>query len=282
MFKNPDHPGYRKELQASGKSLGDFGLPQLHEGERAQILQLLGDELPHNGLLEQELLNNEEALHDRAPIALQPSQRQLYDISLAAVTQNEGVAIFVDAPGGYGKTYVENAILSGVRTLQDLPNSIALAVATSGIASTLLKGGRTFHSKFKAPLHPTEKSTLNIAAQSEDAILIRQARIIIWNEAPMAHRYLLEVLDRTLQDITGTPLPFVNKVIVLAGHFGKSYQLFSMEAKRKLSMLQAENFATVGQFCYPTITRKYASTTRRLRGNASLCRVTSSIGQWLN
>ena len=122
-----------KKLQASGKSLGDFGLPQLHESDRAQILQLLGDEVPHNGLLQQELLNNEEALHDRAPITLQPSQRQLYDIILAAVTRNQGVAIFFDAPGGYGKTYVVNAILSSVRTLQIVPSQLPWQLQRVGL-----------------------------------------------------------------------------------------------------------------------------------------------------
>ena len=35
----------------------------------------------------------------------------------------------------------------------------------------------------------------------------------------MSHRYLLEALGRTLRGITGTPLPFGNKVIVFIGEF---------------------------------------------------------------
>ena len=214
-----------QRLRQFGKTLGDFELPSVNEDERMHIQQLL--ETNHNeqtGLLQNEELNAEEARRAVAdnlygPNILQPSQRALFDSVMDSVTRNVGAAIFVDAPGGYGKTFVENTILTAVRTLQDTPNSIALAVATSGIASTLLQGGRTFHSRFKAPLITNEESTLNIAAQGDVARLIREARLIVWDEAPMAHRHLLEALDRTLQDITGSNAPFGAKVILLAGDF---------------------------------------------------------------
>ena len=44
--------------------------------------------------------------------------------------------------------------------------------------------------------------------------------MIVWDEAPMNHRFLLEALDRTLRDITRNKLkPFGGKVIVLANDF---------------------------------------------------------------
>ena len=51
------------------------------------------------------------------------------------------------------------------------------------------------------------------------AKLIHQAKVNVWDEAPMAHRYLLEVLDRTLRDIMNSDMPFGCKVIALAGDF---------------------------------------------------------------
>jgi len=63
--------------------------------------------------------------------------------------------MFIDAPGGTGKTYLFNAILCATRTLNDEAN-VALAVAYSGIAATLLLKGRTFHSRFKAPIRDLE------------------------------------------------------------------------------------------------------------------------------
>ena len=58
---------------------------------------------------------------------------------------------------------------------------VALAVASSGIAAILLDRGRTFHSRFKAPLKPTDTATLNISAQTSLAALIRRAKLIVWD-----------------------------------------------------------------------------------------------------
>ena len=54
---------------------------------------------------------------------------------------------FINAQGGYGKTFLMETILSSIH----LAGKIALAVASSGIAAELLEGGRTAHSCFKIP-----------------------------------------------------------------------------------------------------------------------------------
>jgi hypothetical protein len=56
---------------------------------------------------------------------------------------------FLDAPGGTGKTFLINLLLAQIRS----SGKVALAVALSGIAATLLSGGRTAHSTFKLPLN---------------------------------------------------------------------------------------------------------------------------------
>lgn len=68
---------------------------------------------------------------------------------MQAVNGNEGNIFFLDAPGGTGKTYLINLLLSKVRSNRD----IALAVACSGIAATLLQKGHTAHSTLKLPLN---------------------------------------------------------------------------------------------------------------------------------
>ena len=52
---------------------------------------------------------------------------------------------FLNAPRGYGKTFLIEALLSAARGL----GKIALAVASSGIAAELLEGGQTAHSVSK-------------------------------------------------------------------------------------------------------------------------------------
>ena len=133
-----------------------------------------------------------------------------------AIRDGQGGAIYVQAPGGTGKTWTCNTILDEVRG----SGGVGIAVASSGIAATLLDGGRTFHSRFKAPILCDANSACNIPAQSGLADLIREAKVIIWDEAPMAHRHNLEALDRSLRDITGRPgAPFGGALVLLTGDF---------------------------------------------------------------
>jgi len=121
----------------------------------------------------------------------------------------------VDGPGGTGKTYLYRALLAKVRSM-DL---IAVATATSGIASSIMPGGRTAHSRFKIPIKLEENSVCNFTKQSETATLLCEASLIIWDEVAMTRRQSVETLDRSLQDITGRFEPFGGKVIVFGGDF---------------------------------------------------------------
>ena len=98
---------------------------------------------------------------------------------------------------------------------------ICLNVASSGIASLLLPGGRTAHSKFGIPINPDEFSTCTLTQGSDQANLIKAASLIIWDEAPMMSKHCFESLDRSMADIVGNKdnLPFGGKVVVLGGDF---------------------------------------------------------------
>ena len=75
-------------------------------------------------------------------------QRTAYSTIENSISQLNGGIYFLDAPGGTGKTFVTKLLLAKVRK----QNNIAVAVASSDIAATLLPGGRTAHSAFKLPL----------------------------------------------------------------------------------------------------------------------------------
>lgn len=89
----------------------------------------------------------------------------------------------------------------------------------------ILPGGQTAHSRFAIPLNPAEDSTCNIKQGSPLAKLIVKAKLIIWNEAPMMHKYSFEALDQTLRDIlrfkdpSNLERPFGGKTVVLGGDF---------------------------------------------------------------
>jgi ATP-dependent DNA helicase PIF1 len=52
-----------------------------------------------------------------------------------------------------------------------------------------------------------------------EAHLINAAKLIIWDEAPMLHKFAFEAVDRTFRDITCIDKPFGGKVFVFGGDF---------------------------------------------------------------
>jgi len=136
-------------------------------------------------------------------------------MSIHSRDQNVPRCFFIDGPGGTGKTFIYNTIC-GLLRRDKIP---AITVAWTGIAANLLIGGRTVHSRFKLPLDLDSFSTCAIKTNSKQAEVIRQAQIIIWDEAPMAPAKALEAIDICLQDVMRNKLDFGNKVIVLGGDF---------------------------------------------------------------
>ncbi|XP_055910673.1 uncharacterized protein LOC129945038 [Eupeodes corollae] len=65
-----------------------------------------------------------------------------------------------------------------------LQNKIELALASSGIAATLLEGGRTALAALKLPLNmqSDETPTCNISKNSAMAKVLQQYRLIVWDE----------------------------------------------------------------------------------------------------
>ena len=119
---------------------------------------------------------------------------------------------FYKVPEDCGKTFVLNLLVAYVRS----QSYIALAMATSGIASLLLHGGTTAHSRMGIPTAIGGYSS--IFKQSECAAIIREANIIIWDEAPMAHKDTLRVVDELLRDLRDEPtIPFGGKLFVASG-----------------------------------------------------------------
>ena len=102
-----------------------------------------------------------------------PGQKTVYDQILASVMNADGKLYFVHGPGGTGKSFVWNTLAHGCRA----NGKIVLCVASSGIASVLLPGGRTSHSTFKIPIDLDESSTCNFRKQSPRAELMHQVSL---------------------------------------------------------------------------------------------------------
>ncbi|KAM0904045.1 hypothetical protein ACQ4PT_018277 [Festuca glaucescens] len=126
---------------------------------------------------------------------------------------------FVSGQGGTGKTFPWNALVAYLWGYK----RIVLTVASSGVASLLLPGGRTAHSRFKIPIDLENDGVCDIRRGTMLCSLIEAASLIIWDEALMTHRKCFEALDRSLRDVLSAddPLladePFGGKVVVLGG-----------------------------------------------------------------
>ena len=210
--------GLQRRLQSQERELSDAHIPSPTE-EELRAVEVMTGSLPV--LIREELDFNPAEMKELARERCDQftrEQRHVFDTIVEAVKCNTPKLVFIDGRGGCGKSWVQNAVLAEVRSLEP-GGCVALAMATTGIAANLLKLGRTFHSRLKAPLSPTEDSMFNIRGQSTLAELIRMSRLLMIDEATMLHRYHLEALDRTLRDILEDERPFGGKTIVLSGDF---------------------------------------------------------------
>ncbi|XP_076038004.1 ATP-dependent DNA helicase Pif1-like [Oratosquilla oratoria] len=138
----------------------------------------------------------------------------MYRVNNQQKYENNG--IFVNAAGGTGKSFILNMLLDTVRS----EGKIALAVASSGIADTVLNGGRTAHNMFKIPLMEyNEIRGCSVKKNSELAKLLEMTSLIVWDEIVMANKNTLTALDITLRDILGNERFMGGKVFVCAGDF---------------------------------------------------------------
>jgi len=78
---------------------------------------------------------------------------------------------------------------------------IVVNTASSVISALLLPGGLTTHSPFNVPIQINEASNCMFDKESDKAAMFRRAKVIIWDEAPMMHRWCFEAFDQTMYDV---------------------------------------------------------------------------------
>ncbi|CAH0562859.1 unnamed protein product [Brassicogethes aeneus] len=130
-------------------TLQPFGLPPIDQ----QLLEF--HELPpnnHKEVVFADFAGDESLLNEE--------KNEIYRLVMSAINDKiEGVdaedranMLYVDAPGGTGKTFLFNTILKNLR------NRLfhTVAVAWTGIAASLLLAGKTVHRAFKLSLNITE------------------------------------------------------------------------------------------------------------------------------
>ncbi|RZB42072.1 hypothetical protein D0Y65_052877 [Glycine soja] len=166
---------------------------------------------PHqNKLIYNEMAYDKEVLateFNRCYHSMTDKKASIFDNIMCVVASQLGGVYFLYGYGGTGKTFMWKTLSSAVRS----NGGIVLTVASSDIASLLLPGGRTTHSKFAIPVLATQNSTCNIHQESNLAELLQRTKLIIWDEAPMCHKFSFEALDKSLKDIMYNDRPFGGK-----------------------------------------------------------------------
>ena len=95
---------------------------------------------------------------------------------------------------------------------------IALACASTGIASMLLEGGATLHSTCKLPFPKVNVNDFCGIEKGDNARckLLQQARLMTLDEASMQNKNVINCIDRSLRDLRDEPdIPFGGMVFVI-------------------------------------------------------------------
>ncbi|XP_035842281.1 uncharacterized protein LOC110876254 [Helianthus annuus] len=127
----------------------------------------------NNRLINEELSYFQNTIEDELNnmlLLLTDEQRNVFDQIMESVRTNKGGVFFVYGYGGTGKTFLWKTLSAAIRSKSE----IVLNVASSGIASLLLSGGRTAHSRFSIPLNLNEDSLCRMKPGSELACLLKK------------------------------------------------------------------------------------------------------------
>ncbi|KHJ96585.1 hypothetical protein OESDEN_03451 [Oesophagostomum dentatum] len=144
--------------------------------------------------------SNETLEIERELSELNSCQRKAVERILEAANGEKGVGgrcFFIYGKAGCGKTFTFNKL---IRILRAQGKSVT-AVASTGIAATLLDGGRTAHSAFSIPVK-------------------KEVDVIVWDEISMQIKYATECVEHMLRDVSEAryaKFPFAGIIIVLGG-----------------------------------------------------------------
>ncbi|KAF7814857.1 PIF1-like helicase [Senna tora] len=153
-------------LRSNNRSLSEFSsmpYPDMSLLTHSQN-RLIYDELNYD----REML---AAQHSEYMSRLNNEQREVYDKIMSSIENRHGKIFFFYGYGGTGKTFLWRTLSTAIRS----KGEIVLTVASSGIASLVLPGGRTAHSRFAIPININEDSTCNIK-QGNSECEVKKAR----------------------------------------------------------------------------------------------------------
>lgn len=119
----------------------------------------------------------------------------------------------IQGGAGTGKTVFVNCLSSGLKSSR----RNVLCVASSALAASLIKGGKTAHAALSIPVPVTENSCCRWEPSARRHM--RQHEVVIWDEMSMIHHEVADCVDFSFQDLHSNCAPFGGKVVVFVGDF---------------------------------------------------------------
>ena len=222
-----------------------FGLQNLSDAQRQQTLEVLdllkrakqGEESylkssgnPYTNMISVPVL---QKFCDQKHV-LTREQSRVLEHAEASIRENRQFCAFINADAGCGKTFTLNTLIARLIHIHRVQ---VISAAFSGIASTLLLNGRTFHSQFKAKLKIGVQRGLDIKKKSKLSECMKKTRFIIIDEAPQLHVEYYVDLHEFLQELMDNSAPFGGVSVVLSGDFKQTLPI--VRRANQLSQIRA-------------------------------------------
>jgi hypothetical protein len=229
VYRNNENPlaatikNIRQNIEAFGLHLYNF--PYLNDIARAAGNMPLY--LPNDYLTLMNLRTQVQQIEG----TLNEDQRAIYNGIVAEVQDLNPIKhqYFLEGSGGTGKTYLYNAMLKKVASM----GFKTMSMASTGIAATLLYGGKTAHSTFVLSRLPDENSYVGLIRNVAFRRTIQDCKLIIWDEAPMTNKSHFEELDRSLRHIMKDIDPILEGAV-----FGGKLIIFGGDWKQILPVIK--------------------------------------------
>ncbi|XP_055824399.1 ATP-dependent DNA helicase PIF1-like [Solanum dulcamara] len=102
----------------------------------------------------------------------------------------------------------------------------------------------------------------NMLKQEGTANLIRQAKLLIWDETPMTKRHTIKTVDRSFRDIMDNNLPFGGNIMVFGGDFQQVLPVVP-----KSTRAETVDASLVRSYLWPLMEKIHLTTNMRARGD---------------
>ena len=204
---SPDFQGFLTQIPQVSVSVAFSGLAQSQiaspDIQGFLIQEKVQDAEPANNFC-QVIQESESAIFSGPTKLTSESNEVMVSSELTEVDTSMGNLIFLNGQGGIGKTWFIDHILAEVA---DSRGDIAVHVTNSGIHACLFDGcHKVKHTLFSGKMNiysPTWKINKNVVPA-----LLRQTKVILWDECTKMNQGCYETLDQTLRDVCGKDVLF--------------------------------------------------------------------------